>query len=115
MTTAQLGKRLGISQPSVVGLERSEAAGRVQLETLQRAAVAMNCRLVYALVPVEPLETMVRDRARQIAERILSAVEHTMSLEDQGVVDRRSRVRQLDEVAEDIDIRKIWDERYFGI
>src|SRR6266851_7228561 len=82
MTTAQLGRRLGVSQPRIVELEKSEVSGSVTLHTLQRAAEALGCRLVYALVPEKPLAETVRERAELIAERQLAAVEHTMRLED---------------------------------
>ncbi|KRP85840.1 hypothetical protein AOQ72_04145 [Bradyrhizobium yuanmingense] len=55
MTTAQYAKRLGVSQPRIVELERSEQGGSVTLNTLQRAAEALGCRLVYVLVPERPL------------------------------------------------------------
>ena len=110
MSMAQLARRMGISQPGIVRLEQCEAAGRIKLETLQRAAAALNCRLVYALVPIEPLETMVHDRARAIAMRDLAAIEHTMRLENQGVEDRMARDRQLDVMASRIDVRILWDE-----
>jgi predicted DNA-binding mobile mystery protein A len=55
MTTAQLGRRLKVFQPRIVELEKSEVSGSVTLHTLQRAAEALGCRLVYALVPDEPL------------------------------------------------------------
>ncbi len=61
MTTAQLGKRLGIRQASVVGLEKSEASKSITLETLERAAHALDCRLVYALVPRKPLAEVVHE------------------------------------------------------
>jgi len=109
MTTAQLARRMEVSQPRVVILERSEASGRIKLETLQRVAAALNCRLVYALVPNEPLETMVHDRARQIAIRHLGAVEHTMRLENQSVESLETRERQLDAMASQIDFRTLWD------
>ena len=64
MSTEQLAKRLGIRQPSVVAMEQSEAKGTIELATLRRVAEALDCTLVYALVPNRPLETMVRDRAR---------------------------------------------------
>ena len=64
MSTAQLAKRLGISQPSLVLLEQSEAKGTIELATLRRAAQALDCTLVYAVVPNKPLETTIRDRAR---------------------------------------------------
>src|SRR5229473_4252166 len=64
MTTAQLAKRLGVKQPSVVALEQSEAKGTIELATLRRVAEALDCTLVYAFVPNQPLETTLRDQAR---------------------------------------------------
>jgi predicted DNA-binding mobile mystery protein A len=110
MTTAQLGRRMGISQPSVAGLERSEADFHIQLDTLQRAAEALNCRLVYALVPNEPLEATVRTRARRVAASQLASVDHTMTLEDQGVTSSAARERQIGELADSISPRALWDE-----
>src|SRR5712691_2747201 len=69
MTTAQFGRRLGVSQPRIVELEQSEVSGTVTLNTLQRAAEALGCRLVYALVPDRPLAETVRERAELIAGR----------------------------------------------
>src|SRR5271167_4387486 len=67
MSTAQLAKRLGVRQPSVVAIEQSEAKGTIELATLRRVAEALGCTLVYAFVPNKPLETMVRERARRFA------------------------------------------------
>jgi predicted DNA-binding mobile mystery protein A len=93
MTAAQLGKRLGIAQPSVVGLEKAEASKTITLDSLERAAGALGCKLVYALVPAEPLETMVQKRAAQRALKRLRSVGHSMALEAQSV-------RQADEHAQ---------------
>ena len=49
MTTTQFGKRLGVSQPTALGFEKSEVSKGISLETLERAAHALDCRLVYAL------------------------------------------------------------------
>lgn len=110
MSTAQLARRMRISQPSVVGIERSEADGRIQLDTLERVAEALNCRLVYALVPRESLDETVRKRSRQIAARHLGMVEHTMTLENQSVQDIGERERQIGELAAEIKSRELWDE-----
>ncbi len=91
MSTAQLAKRLGIKQPSLVALEQSEAKGTIELATLRRAAEALDCTLVYALVPNKPLETTVRDRARAFARRRRGPVEHSMLLEDQKVNSESTR------------------------
>ena len=110
MTTTQLAKRLGISQPAVVSLERSEALGHVQLDTLQRAAAALDCTLVYALVPNQPLEDLVQFRRHAIAERQLAAVEQSMALENQSVTDKETQQRLLSELAERIDTQTLWNE-----
>src|SRR6266581_2152698 len=85
MTTAQYGKRLGVSQPRIVELEKSEVNGSVTLNTLQRAAGALGCRLVYVLVPERPLADTVRARADLVASRMTGAVAQSMRLEDQEV------------------------------
>src|SRR5271156_439413 len=78
MTTAQFARRLGVSQPRIIELEQSEADGGVTLHTLERAAEALGCRLVYTLVPKRPLADVVRDRVQRIAQQKLAYVEHTM-------------------------------------
>lgn len=102
MTAAQLAKRMGVSQPRIVALEKAEVDGSVTLHSLQRAAEAMGCKLVYALVPERPLADTVRARAQMIATRQLRFVEHTMNLEDQAVSDgeasRELRERRVEEL-----------------
>ena len=67
MTTAQLAKRLGVRQPSVVALEQSEARGTIELATLRRVAEALDCTLVYALIPNKPLEATIREQRSTFA------------------------------------------------
>ena len=82
MTTAQSAQRLCVTQPSLVDLEQSEANGGIALATLRRAAKAIDCTLVYALIPNKPLDAMVRDRARLFTRKRRAPVEHSMLLED---------------------------------
>lgn len=84
MSAAVLAARLGVTPGAVIRLEQSEAADRVRLETLRRAADALGCDLVYLLVPRQPLTTVVRERARELAHLQVAAVEQTMRLEDQA-------------------------------
>jgi predicted DNA-binding mobile mystery protein A len=108
MTTAQLARRLGIRQPSVVALEQSEAKGTIELATLRRVAEALDCTLVYALVPKKPLEDIVRDRARAFARRSLEPIEHSMLLENQTVAEKDIEM-QLDEIVRETNPRLFWD------
>ena len=108
MTTAQLAQRLGMKQPSVVASEQSEAKGTIELATLRRVAEALDCTLVYALVPNKPLEATVRDRARAFMRRRRGPVEHSMLLEDQKVEGKNAEA-QLDEIVRETNPRLFWD------
>ena len=85
MSAAQLGARLAISAPSVLKFEANEVSRALTLASLERAARAMGCQLVYALVPDEPLEIQLDKQAERAARRKLERSEHSMLLEDQSV------------------------------
>jgi predicted DNA-binding mobile mystery protein A len=112
MTTGQLAKRLGVRQPRVIELERGEATGNITVKSLERAAEALGCRLVYALVPMEPLADTIRKRASVLAEQQLAAVEQTMRLEAQEVSDNSVREEARKQLVEKLLHRpaRLWDE-----
>jgi predicted DNA-binding mobile mystery protein A len=112
MTTGQFAKRLGVHQPRVVELERGEATGNITVKSLERAAEALGCRLVYALVPNEPLTDTIRKRASAVARRQLASVEQTMRLEAQGVEDPTQREQAHQRLVEKLLRRpaRLWDE-----
>ena len=85
MTAEDLAARMGVTQSTLTRIERSERTGRIQLDTLERAADALDCELVYALVPRQSLEQTATARAQELARERLRRVQHTMALEDQGV------------------------------
>lgn len=97
MTQAQLGGRAGISRQSVQDFERAEAERRITLESLDRLARAMGCRMVYALVPEGgTLDGLRERRALALAEAQLQPADHSMKLEAQGVTaPERERQRKL--------------------
>ena len=94
MTRAQLAKRIGIRQQSLSRIESAELDGTIKLETLRRAAEALDCRVIYALVPKEPLEQKVSRRAAEIAGQKLSRISHSMALEAQDETGRDMEDRQ---------------------
>lgn len=108
MTTAQLAERMGIRQPSVVALEQSEVRGTIELATLRRVAEALDCTLVYALVPNQPLDTTIRERARAFARRQWRPVEHSMLLENQQVK-RKDSEAELDDIIRETNPRRFWE------
>jgi len=86
-----------VSQPRVTAIEKAEVSGSIKLESLERAARALDCRLVYALVPGKPLESLVEDRARELAKKRIWATSHSMALENQRVdeADKREHLERL--------------------
>jgi len=85
MTARQLGDKLGKNQSTITRLEKSEAKGTISLKSLDVLAAALNCRLVYAIVPNDSLENTLRKRVELVARDRLASVSHTMALEDQAV------------------------------
>jgi len=108
MSGVQLAKRLKVSPQTIEAMEKSEAAGTIQLNTLKRAAEALDCTLVYALIPKTSLENTVRNRARQIAKAALARVSHTMKLEDQDTVFGESEAR-IEDYIRHIKDRDLWN------
>src|SRR3954451_4527465 len=108
MSGVQLAKRLKVSPQTVEAMEKSEAAGTIQLNTLKRAAEALDCTLVYALIPNTSLENTVNDRARQIATAALARVSHTMKLEDQDTGDGELEAR-IEDYVRHIKDRDLWN------
>lgn len=97
MTTAQIGKRIGVGQSRAFDIEKAEVSGSITLESLERAAHALDCRLVYALIPREPLESLAEQRALKLARKKLISISHSMALEGQRVnaEDEEFQVRDL--------------------
>jgi len=88
MTAEQLGRRLGgLSRARIVQLEKAETQDAVTLHSLRNAAAALDCELIYAIVPKKysTLEEIVKKRAQEVAIERITRVAHSMSLEAQSV------------------------------
>ena len=112
LTSRQVAARMGKNHSTIIALEKGEVAGTTSLNSLRHAAEAMNCTLVYAVVPNGSLEEMVRAQSRKAAEAQLNRVNHTMRLEDQAVT-RSALTEQVNRLAEELrrtDSSGIWEE-----
>jgi predicted DNA-binding mobile mystery protein A len=111
MTGVQLASRLGVRPQTVDAIEKSEATGSIQLNTLRRAAEALDCKLIYALIPNTSLEDAVNKRARKLALRDLQRVAHSMKLEAQGTGDADMEARIEAYIRDEIKARDLWNEK----
>ncbi len=101
MSAAQLARRLGRTRALVSNTEKAELNGGVTLRTMQSMAEAVNCRFVYAFVPEENAEALIRRRAREKAERhVMEATEH-MTLEQQ-ILSQSQIESEIERLAENI-------------
>jgi len=86
VSSGELAQRMGTSRQLWLQQEKAEAEGRITLRSLRTLASALDCDLVYALVPrVGSMQELIENRARSQAKRNVLGVEHSMALEDQAV------------------------------
>lgn len=85
--------RMGVKRQSYARLEATEARGAISLSSLQKAADAMDCEVVYYLVPKPAVAANYADLARRHDPTFkhIKAAEHSMALEDQAVGDLRPK------------------------
>src|SRR6266536_2474002 len=74
---AEVGRRLEVTGQAIAKFEASEADGSIRLDSLRRAAEALDCALVYAIVPNSSLEEIVDHRAHEVARRQVERVQHS--------------------------------------
>lgn len=79
----QFANRMGVSPARVSRIESDEIAGALTLNTLRKAADALDCKLVYGLVPKTSLNDTVKQQAVRKAKKRLEITSHTMALEAQ--------------------------------
>ncbi len=86
VSSGELARRLGTSRQLPLQMEKGEAEDRITLKSLRAVADALDCDLVYALVPrADSMQELLEGRARAQATKHVLGVEHSMALEDQAV------------------------------
>ena len=111
ITNRRLAKRLHLKPQTIEDMQEYEAKETIKLQTLRKLAQALDCRLVYAVVPNKPLEEMRSEQARKVARRQLKPVAHSMSLEAQGVSDADQK-NEMDRLVQKLlagNPRKLWE------
>lgn len=96
MSLEEVGRAFGQSKKRILDFEHAEAEDRITLKSLRRVANAMDCELVYAIVPKsgsiielaeqhrQRRETSLAQKTRDRARQDVLGVEHTMALENQA-------------------------------
>ena len=109
-TTGSFAKRVGLSQPRVWEIEKSENDQSVTLKTMNSMAEALECEFVYYLVPKDSLKSVIDKQALKLAIEKVSRVSQTMKLESQGI--NKDKVKkQIHELKEELmrqPLKRLW-------
>lgn len=114
LTIRQLAQRVGVGHGAIAQLEKREPKRRITLESLENAARAMDCKVVYAIVPIESgytLDDIIKNKAQEAAGHILKDVAHTMRLEKQGTSEKQIQ-KEIERVAKELiesNDSRIWE------
>jgi len=112
MTARQLAARMGVGPSRIPVIEEAEITGATTLKTLRQAAAAMNCAFVYAFVPIEPLDEILRERVIKMAQKDVARLDHTMRLENQALLksDLDAEQQRTIDLILSGSLRGVWDE-----
>jgi len=111
MSSAALASRVDCSGSNIASFERREHKKTITLKALEKVAQAMNCKLVYCLVPLEPLEQQLQNRARLVAQKQIRLINHSMKLEQQALSSKQLQ-QQEDELVQELlqgNLKKLWN------
>jgi predicted DNA-binding mobile mystery protein A len=110
MNVSQLAKRLKITKQSAAKLETNEIEDAITLKSLRRVAEAMDCQLVYALVPHGgSLESLIQKQALKKAQEIVEPVDHSMMLEGQNIGNLQEEIKRTAKDLAKNPNSKLWD------
>ncbi len=101
MSGPQLAKRLGVTKGQVSKTEMGEVAGSVSLKTIHKMAQAMNCRLVYAVIPEKEIGQVIKERAIKKAKAQVKIASTHMALEAQAL-NREKLNAEIERIASEI-------------
>ena len=112
MSGPQLAKRIGITKAAIYQAERKELEGAISIKQLQKLAMSMDSKLVYAIVPNKPVSEIVFKQAQLKANAIVQKASIHMELEKQSLSTSHNveEVRRLaEELAREMP-RDLWDQ-----
>jgi predicted DNA-binding mobile mystery protein A len=112
LSSYKLSKMLKLNQSRVIQAEKSEQSGKIKLQTLVRFAEALDCKLVYGIVPKTSLEETIVNQAHKVAKKRIARVAHSMRLEAQGL-DHKVLKNQVDIITKELldgPLKKLWSD-----
>ncbi len=112
MSLTQFSRRLSLSPQGGKEIENREVERNITLKSLDRAAEALDCKVIYAIVPKEgSLKKIVDSKILELSKSIVERGNLSMELEGQKLTKRSLKQAILDK-KEELSFRfpkAIWD------
>ena len=101
LTGEQLARQLRTNKQRISRIEQDEIQGKLTLNTLRGVAEAMDCSLVYGLVPRQSLDHTIEQRAIRLAQKRIDHRNQMMRLGTREIgEEEKSQI--LDNLVDDI-------------
>lgn len=113
MTALQLAKRLNVTRRRITKIEEDEMQEALTIKTLKNIANAMECQLVYAIVPKTTIMQTIENQVKKIVTEQLTEISHHMNLENQGITDQKILNLQIEELIHQYfnkSFKHLWDK-----
>ena len=93
LSRQRVAKVARANQQEIATFEKAEANDRITLRSLRRVAAAMDCELVYAIVPkTGTIQELADKQLRSEASKRVLATEKSMALEGQATGDIQEKI-----------------------
>jgi len=94
MTLEQFASRSGLKRSRLCQIEDAELSGQINMNTLNKIAESVGCRVVYAIVPDKDIEEILDDRAQLMAEAAYDKVHrHTEGSSKHNKEEKISKIK----------------------
>ncbi len=107
MNSTQLAKKLGVSQPRIVEMEKNEI--NLKLSTMQKIADTLGCEFVYAFIPKTSFKEIRYKQAKKKAKIMLKEFNRIIPTKGEKALNKAL----LDSIINDLfdaEKARIWDE-----
>ena len=94
-------ERAGIKKSELYRIEKAELDGTLTINKLKETANAIGCDFYYAVVPKKEISTLIENRARRHAIKLIRSASVHMQLEDQGTSKEQTEL-QIENLTEQL-------------
>ncbi len=109
MSSKALAARVGVSPTTMSETEKAEFEEGITIKRLRRVAESLDCDLVYYFLPKKPIQDLIEERARYLAEQKFRNIQSFVDL-DKSLIPEDFIENKIQKEVEELKFsRKLWD------